>query len=39
MPFIHSYKRDIAGVVRMMDVSGGNSFRTRRGSSGVKVAN
>jgi hypothetical protein len=39
MPFIHSYKRDIAGVVRMIEVSGGRSFLTRRGSRGVKIAN
>jgi len=39
MPFIHSYKSDIAGVVRIIEVSGGRSFRTSRGSRGVKVAN
>lgn len=39
MPFMHSYSSDIAGVVRMIDVSGGKSFLTNLGSRGVKVAN
>ncbi len=39
MPLIHSYNRDIAGVVRMMVVSGGKSLRTSRGSKGANVAN
>lgn len=39
IPFIHSYNNDIAGVVRIMFVRGGSSFRTRRGSRGVNVAN
>ena len=39
MPFIHSYNNDIAGVLRMISVKGGNSFRTSLGSRGVRVAN
>jgi hypothetical protein len=39
MPLIHSYNRDIAGVVRIRLVSGGSNLRTRRGSRGVSVAN
>jgi hypothetical protein len=39
MPLMHSYSRDIAGVVLMRFVNGGSSFRTRRGSRGVRVAN
>lgn len=39
IPFMHSYSRDMAGVVRMSSVSGGSSLRTNRGSSGVRVAN
>lgn len=39
IPLMHSYNKDMAGVVWMMLVRGGKSFRTRRGSNGVKVAN
>jgi hypothetical protein len=39
IPLIHSYSNDMAGVVRIRSVRGGSNFRTRRGSSGVKVAN
>jgi hypothetical protein len=39
MPLMHSYNRDMAGVVLIRVVKGGNSFRTSRGSKGVKVAN
>jgi hypothetical protein len=38
-PLMHSYKSDIAGVVRMRSINGGRSLRVRRGSSGVRVAN
>lgn len=36
---MHSYSKDIAGVVRMRSVSGGSNLRTSRGSRGVSVAN
>lgn len=39
IPLIHSYSRDMAGVVRMRSVKGGSNLRTSRGSSGVRVAN
>jgi hypothetical protein len=39
MPLMHSYRSDIAPVVWMIEVRGGKSFFTRRGSRGVKVAN
>ena len=39
MPFIHSYRSDMAGVVRMSVVRGGKSFLISRGSNGVSVAN
>lgn len=39
MPLMHSYNRDMAGVVRIRSVRGGSSFRTSRGSRGVSVAN
>lgn len=39
MPLIHSYSRDMAGVVRIRLVNGGSNLRTRRGSRGVRVAN
>ena len=39
IPFMHSYNSDMAGVVFMIVVSGARSFFTRRGSSGVSVAN
>jgi hypothetical protein len=39
IPLMHSYKRDMAGVVLIIDVKGGKSFLIRRGSKGVSVAN
>src|SRR5579862_8933702 len=39
IPFMHSYRRDMAGVVRMIVINGGSSFLTNRGSNGVNVAN
>ena len=39
MPLMHSYRSDIAPVVRIIEVSGGSSFLTSRGSRGVNVAN
>lgn len=39
MPLMHSYSKDIAGVVLIRSVSGGSNLRTSRGSRGVKVAN
>lgn len=39
IPLMHSYKSDMAGVVLMMEVSGGSNFLTKRGSRGVNVAN
>ena len=35
----HSYKREMAEVEEMSEVMGGRSFRTSRGSSGVRIAN
>jgi hypothetical protein len=35
----HSYSKEIAGVVEIKFVIGGRSLRTRRGSTGVRVAN
>ena len=35
----HSYSKEMAGVVEIKFVIGGRSLRTRRGSTGVKVAN
>ena len=39
IPDMHSYSKDIAGVVCIRLVNGGSSFLIRRGSSGVIVAN
>lgn len=39
IPLMHSYRSDIAGVVRIRVVRGGRSFLVRRGSKGVSVAN
>lgn len=39
IPLMHSYSKDMAGVVCMILVRGGRSFLTRRGSRGVRVAN
>lgn len=39
MLLIHSYSKDIAGVVRMRVVNNGSSFLTKRGSSKLRVAN
>jgi len=36
---MHSYRRDMAGVVLIRLVKGGSNFLTRRGSKGVNVAN
>lgn len=35
----HSYNKDIAEVLEMRVVIGGRSFRTKRGSRGVNMAN
>lgn len=35
----HSYSSEIADVDEIRLVSGGRSLRTRRGSSGVRIAN